>query len=194
MRYQFALALALSVGALGAQQLKFTAAFERLAEKASETVNVTLDPQTLGFASKFLSEDKKDEAQAKKVASKITGIQVRSFEFETEGAYTEADVNDIRAQLKGPEWSVIVSSRSKKGREISEIYLHRDGGLVILAAEPKELTVVNIIGKIDPSELRSLGGQFGVPSNILPPEDSGSKSKPAKDKDKSKDKEKDEEE
>ncbi len=168
MRYQIALALAVSVGSLAAQQLKFTAAFERLSEKASETVNITLDPQTLGFAGKFLSEEKKDEAQARKVITKLTGIQIRSFEFEKEGAYTEADVNDIRAQLKGPEWSLIVSSRSRKDRETSEIYVHRDGGLVILAAEPKELTVVNIIGKIDPSDLKGLGGQFGIPKNIVP--------------------------
>lgn len=172
MRYQIALALAVSVGSLAAQQLKFSAAFERLSEKASETVNITLDPQTLAFASKFLSEDKKDEAQARKVAAKLTGIQVRSFEFEREGAYSEADVNDIRAQVKGPEWSLIVSRRSKKDRELAEIYLHREGGLVIISFEPKELTVVNIMGKIDPSDLKSLGGQFGVPKNIVPNESS----------------------
>ena len=188
MRYQFVLALAVSVGALAAQQLKFTAAFERLSEKATETVNVSLDPQTLGFASKFLSDGNKDEAQAKRVVSKLTGIQVRSFEFDKEGAYTEADVNDIRAQVKGPEWSLIVSSRSKKDRESAEIYLHRDGGLVIIAAEPKELTVVNIMGKIDPSELRSLGGQFGVPKNIMP-EGATPKPSPAKAKDKDEDEE-----
>ncbi len=186
MRYQIVLALALSAGTLAAQQLKFTAAFEKLSERASETVNVSLDPQTLGFAAKFLSEGDKDEAQAKKVITKLTGIQVRSFEFDKEGEYTDADVDGIRAQVKGPEWSLIVSSRSKKGRETSEIYLHRDGGLVIIAAEPKELTVVNIMGKIDPSDLRSLGGQFGVPKNIVP---EGSTPKPAPAKAKEKDEE-----
>ena len=183
MRYQIVLALAVSVGSLAAQQLKFSAAFEKLSEKASETVNISLDPQTLGFAAKFLSESNKDEAQARKVVSKLTGIQIRSFEFDAEGAYTEADVQDIRAQVKGPEWSLIVSSRSKKGRELSEIYLHRDGGLVIIAAEPKELTVVNILGKIDPSEIRSLGGQFGVPKNIMPEANPTPKPAPAKSKD-----------
>ena len=168
MHYQTLAALALCAGTLAAQQLKFSASFEKLSEKASETVNITLDPQTLGFASKFLSEDKKDEAQARKIADKLKGIQIRSFEFEKEGAYTEADVDDIRAQLKGPEWSLIVSSRSKKDRETSEIYLHRDGGMVIIAAEPKELTVVNILGKIDPSDLQGLGGQFGIPKNMVP--------------------------
>lgn len=176
MRYQTLFAIAVSIGTLAAQQLKFPASFEKLSAKASETVNITLDSSTLGFASKFLSEGNKDEAQAKKVAGKLTGIQIRSFEFDAEGAYSMADVDDIRAQLKGPEWSLIVSSRSKKDRETSEIYVHRDGGMVILAAEPKELTVVHIMGKLDPSDLKNLGGQFGVPKNVIP-EASGAKSK-----------------
>jgi len=34
---------------------------------------------------------------------------------------------------------------------------------VVIAAEPKELTVVSIIGSIKPEDLRDLGGNFGIP-------------------------------
>jgi hypothetical protein len=37
------------------------------------------------------------------------------------------------------------------------------GGLVILAAEPKELTVVDIVGSISLEDLSALGGHFGIP-------------------------------
>ncbi len=162
MMFRSVLLMVSAAGLLSAQQIKFPAAFERLADKASETVNVTLDSQTLSFATKFLS-DKKDEADVKRIAQKIKGIYVRGYEFDKEGEYTDKDLSDIRSQLKGPEWSVIVSTHSKRDREISEIYLHRDGGLLIIAAEPKELTIVNIMGNIDPSDLTNLGGQFGIP-------------------------------
>ena len=36
-------------------------------------------------------------------------------------------------------------------------------GLAVLATQPKELTVVNIIGPVDLSKLSELEGQFGVP-------------------------------
>jgi hypothetical protein len=42
------------------------------------------------------------------------------------------------------------------------------GGLVILSAERKELAIVIIDGSIDLRELSSLGGQFGIPSGIVP--------------------------
>ena len=44
-------------------------------------------------------------------------------------------------------------------------------GLAILAAEPKELTVVNIIGIIDIEKLSKLEGQFGIPDLGIEPDD-----------------------
>jgi len=37
-------------------------------------------------------------------------------------------------------------------------------GITILAAERRELTVVNIVGPIDLSKLKLLEGQFGIPT------------------------------
>jgi hypothetical protein len=36
-------------------------------------------------------------------------------------------------------------------------------GLVVVAAEGNELTLVNIVGSIDPARVRDLGGSFGIP-------------------------------
>jgi len=36
-------------------------------------------------------------------------------------------------------------------------------GLAIIAAEPRELTIVNIVGPVNPEEIRDLAGHFGVP-------------------------------
>ena len=92
---------------------------------------------------------------------------MKSFKFAKEGEYSEADVEAIRSQLSGPGWSQIVRVRSKKDSENVDVYLKKEGdqtiGLVVIAAEPKELTVVNIDGPINLEQLGELGGQFGIP-------------------------------
>lgn len=149
------------------QEIKFPPSFEKLAAKAVENVNVRLDGTMLQAAGQFLSSERADEKEAKKLVSGLKGIQVRSFEFAKEGEYSDADVAPVRAQLRHQGWAQIVSASSKKDRESAEIYVRREGGRVVgitvLAMEPKELTVVHIDGSIDLEGLSKLGGQFGVP-------------------------------
>ncbi len=163
---RYAILLLLCLPAFG-QEFKIPASLEKLAAKAAETVDVTLDGALLQLAGRFLDAKKPDEAQAKEVISGLKGIMVRSFEFEKEGEYTPADVDAVRVQLRAPGWSRMVGVVSKKDGEISEVYTRVDGGkvggLVVLVAEPKELTIVSINGSIDIDKLAALGGQFGIP-------------------------------
>ena len=39
---------------------------------------------------------------------------------------------------------------------------------MVITAEPKELTVVNLTGSISPEDLKALGGQFGIPKVDVP--------------------------
>jgi hypothetical protein len=66
---------------LGAQEIKMPAGLEKLAAKADETVDVTLDGSLLKLAARFLSGKSEDEAGAKKILSGIERITVRSYEF-----------------------------------------------------------------------------------------------------------------
>jgi hypothetical protein len=143
-----------------AQEIKFPPELEKLASKAVETTNVTLDSDMLKAASKTL------QGQGPGVQiSGLKGIYVRSFKFAKEGEYSLADVEAIRTQLRGPGWKSIVSTRSKKGS--ADVAVKRDGdrvvGLVVLAAEPKELTFVNLDGPIELDKLGELGGTLGIP-------------------------------
>ena len=149
-----------------ADDLKLPINLDKLAERATESVDVTLDQSTLQLASGFLSKDDPDEVQVKKMIGKLKGIYVRSFEFDKEGQYSMADVQALRAQLKAPNWSRIVGVKSIKG-ENTEVYLLKNGdqiaGIVVLDAEPKELTIVHVDGSISPEELSRLGGHTGIP-------------------------------
>ncbi len=140
---------------------------EKLAAKASEVVDVNLDASMLKLASRFMGEDEKDDAELKQMLQNLKGIYVKSFEFDKEGEYTEADVEAIRSQLRSPAWTKVVSVRSKKEGENAEVYLlgseSNVQGLAIIAADPKELTVVNVVGPIDLNKLSELGGHMGVP-------------------------------
>ncbi len=149
-----------------ANDVKFPVSFGKLSERASESVDVTLDSSMLQLASGFLSQNNQDEAQVKKLVGKLRGVYVRSFEFDKEGQYSMADVEAIRDQLKPPAWTRIVGVRSTQG-DNSDVFVKKNGdaiaGLVVIATEPKELTVVHIDGQINPQELSELSGHMGIP-------------------------------
>jgi hypothetical protein len=143
---------------------------DKLANKASDVNDVTLDGSMLELAWKFMKADHDPEAdQLRDVLKGLKGIYIRNFEFDEPNQYSQEDVQAIRAQLTGPGWTRIVESSSRHSRTHDEIYLLKEGdkvaGMVILVAEPKELTVVNIVGFIDPNKLGELEGHFGIPGD-----------------------------
>jgi hypothetical protein len=164
-------ALALPITA-SAQSARLNLDFPELAAKASETVDVTLDGPMLRLAGKFLSTSDADERAAREVINGLSGIYVRSYEFDHEGEYDKSAADRVKAQL-GPTWVnfVKVTSRTRDdGSRVKEdvnIYADTRGdsivGLLIIASEPKEFTVVNIIGPIDIEKLARIEGQFGIP-------------------------------
>ena len=142
--------------------------FAALADKASESVNVTLDSQLLGLGCSFLNAKDPEEADAKKLCTGLSGIYVRSYTFDKDFAYPKADVDGVRRQLSGPGWNRIVEARSNKENTNVDVFVLIDGGkakgLGIIASEPREFTSVNIVGNIDLEQLHSLEGKFGVPN------------------------------
>src|SRR5262245_816913 len=140
---------------------------DKLASRAAETVEVSLDERLLRIAAKFLKSEDPDEAKIKELVSGLKGVYVRVFEFENPGEYSTNDLEVMRSQLQAPGWTKIVGVRSRRDGENVDVYLKYQGdnvlGLAILAAEPKELTVVNIVGPIDLEKLSQLEGQFGIP-------------------------------
>jgi hypothetical protein len=137
-----------------------------LAARAAQVTDVTLDPGILQMASGFLSSDKSG-AEVKDLVAGLQGVYVKNFEFKEKGAYDQKVVDPIRKQLAGAGWSKMVSTREDD--ESVDIYAWQvgsdgPGGLAILVMEPTELTVVNIVGKIDLKKLAARQGQMGIPS------------------------------
>lgn len=141
-------------------------AFDHLAKQATQSVTVTLDEKLLALAVGFLG-DSPDEAAAKEVARGLKGIYVRSYTFDTDFAYPAEEVDTVRRQLTAPGWQSIVAVRDTKERSQVDIYLSMEqgaaNGLAIIASEPREFTIVNIVGNIDLAKLHRLEGKLGVP-------------------------------
>jgi len=159
--------------------------FDTLAAKASESVTITLDSALLGMAAGFLDASKPEDAAAKEIISGLKGIYVRNYKFDEAFAYPRAELDAMLKQLGTPGWKQLVQVRSRKEQSNVDIYISMGGnkpnGLAIIASEPRELTIVKIVGSIDMQKLHGLEGQFGIPKLGLE-EKTGDKDAEKKDK------------
>jgi hypothetical protein len=142
-------------------------ALTSLTNGAAEVTDVTLDPTMLHLASGFLSNNGNDQANANitELVAGLQGVYVKNFEFKQAGTFDASIIDLVRKQLAAPGWAKMVSTRESD--ESVDVYLWREGdtpgGLAVLVVEPKEVTVVNIVGRIDLQKLAALGGQMGIP-------------------------------
>lgn len=142
--------------------------FTALSKKASQSVDISLDPSLLQLAGAAVSYDNDSNGAAVNDLIKgIRGIYVRSYTFNRPGEYSKADVKAVQAQLLAPGWVPVVSTHDLKQESNVDIYMLRNGdhtdGVAIIAAQPRQLTIVNIVGSINLAKLAQLQGQFGVP-------------------------------
>jgi hypothetical protein len=141
---------------------------ERLAPKSIETVNIEIDGILIKLAGVALDEKDPDEKNVKELISGLRGVYVKSYEFKTDGEFGEGDLSPIREQLRAPGWTRMVDVKSR-GVDIgdAEIYVATEAGRVegmaILVVDPKELTVINIVGSMDIDKLKKLEGNLGIP-------------------------------
>jgi len=167
-------ALAIAVGMLTAaaqaqEGLPLAPEVEKqLAAKANDVTEVTLGKNMLEFAAKFMKGSDADEAQAKKLIQGLKGIYVREYTFEKEGDYSMEQLQQLRAYFETAEWSPVVRERERKSGETTDVLMKvvngETQGMFILSAEPKELTIVLILGPIRPEDLGELRGIGGLGS------------------------------
>jgi Domain of unknown function (DUF4252) len=147
--------------------------FSGLAQKATESVTITLDPALLGMAARFLDANDAQDAATKEVIKGLQGIYVRSYTFDKDAVYQQADIDSVRKQLTAPGWNRLMETHSRKTGANVDIYIMIDNnqavGLALIASEPRQFTIVNIIGAIDLDKLHKLEGQFGVPKLDIEP-------------------------
>jgi hypothetical protein len=144
-----------------------------LEAKAAEVTNVSLGKEQMQLI-QGLSGGAGGELKA--LAGGIELVQVRALEFDKDGMFNMTDMASMRDKLKTSEFVPVISVKERNG--FTEILLRKgpkgNRGFLIFAVEPREVTVVNIVGDIDLASLGKLAGKFGVPNVVL---DGGSSSK-----------------
>jgi len=143
-------------------------ALDRLAPKAAETVNIEIDGFLIKFAGSLLSDGDAEERAVKELVEGLRGVYVKSYEFKSDGQFSEADLSTVRQQLLAPGWKRLVDVESR-GLDFgaAELYVAsaagRVEGLALLVVEPRELTVINIVGAVDVDKLKKLGETLKLP-------------------------------
>jgi hypothetical protein len=141
--------------------------FGALGPKATDSITITLDASLLAVAARFLDSGDPDERAVQEMLAGLQGIYVKSYTFDKAFAYPAADIDTVRKQLATPGWQKIVEVRSGKQQTAVDIFICQVGqkstGLAIIATEPRQFTIVNIVGAIDLDKLHKLEGRFGVP-------------------------------
>ena len=142
----------------------------RFAARPERVFDAWLDPRT---AAKWLFATPTGKITRCRIDARVGGrfsiVRVDEHgEFDHEGEYSRADVDAVRQQLRDPAWSRVVGVRSKRRDGDVDIYFKDGangqlGGMVLICAEPRELTIIHIIGNIDLDKLAQLDGEFSIP-------------------------------
>lgn len=139
---------------------------KELASRASNVTEVTLGKNMLAFASKFMDSKDEDEAATRKLIEGLDGVYVREYEFEKDDEYSLEDIDKLRKYFETSEWTPVVREREKKSRETTDVLMKvvngETHGMFILEAEPKELTIVLILGPIRLDDLGRLTHLSGL--------------------------------
>jgi hypothetical protein len=139
---------------------------KELAAKASNVTEVTLGKNMLAFAAKFLDSKDGDNAATRHLIEGLDGIYVRDYEFDKEGQYSMDDIQKLRSFFETSEWSPIVRERDKRSGESTDVMMKvvngETHGMFILDVEPKELSIVLILGPVKMEDLSKLSGLGGL--------------------------------
>lgn len=161
------LLLSFGVSAVGAETARLKLPdFRHLQGKAIESIDVTVGPTLLGLARKFGADD----PDAQKVLGGLESISVLSYQFQADNVYSPSDIDGVRKQLENNLWKRLAQIRSRDQDNVDIfVALENDQpiGFAILAADAREFTIVNIVGKIDFEDLGKLQGTLGLPDGAM---------------------------
>ncbi len=91
---------------------------------------------------------------------------MREYEFDKEGQFSMDEIEKLRQYFETSEWSPIVREHERKTGETTDVMVKlvngETHGMFILEVEPKELTIVLILGPIRMEDLGKLQGLGGL--------------------------------
>ena len=145
-----------AMAAAGAPQVKddLFAGTEKFAKGATEVNEINLDPKMMGMI-----PGGKDGGSD--LARKMKFMVIHNYTYDKPGMYRMEDVEEYRKKLEDGSWSCSIHVREKDGS--TDICSrtspdHESSEMVILTAEPKELTFIHMSGHMSLEDLSKAGG------------------------------------
>jgi hypothetical protein len=151
--------------------------FRALSHFATDTTNINLGPLLLHTAAFLIDDKDPDSAGTKQVLASLESVQIRSYQFTKDYEYPREELEAVKRQLAAPGWTPLVQTHSSKGEDV-DIYLMVENdqttGLALISREPKEFTIINIVGSIRFEDLHKLQNQLHIPARALADKDTPS--------------------
>jgi len=156
------LQLNVTTGVLAQVKDDLFAGAEKFAQGASEVTEINLDPSTMGMIGRgMLSLYSPTGA----LANKMNFMVIHSYKYDKPGMYSMDDFEAYSKKLTDGTWNCSIHVRSKTGstdicsRTAAD---HESNEMVILTAEPRELTFIHMSGKMSLNDLTRLSGASPV--------------------------------
>jgi hypothetical protein len=138
---------------------------EKFAQGASEVTELNLDPNTMGMVGHGHGRDAD-------MARKMNFMVIHTYKYDKPGMYNMDDVDVFRKKLTDGSWSCSIHTRTKtESTDICSRTLgdHETNEMVILTAEPRELTFIHMSGKMPLSELNGMSHGSRLSNPPAPP-------------------------
>lgn len=137
---------------------------ERFAKGAKDVTEVNMDQKSLAM----MPSGGKNAEKAKKMDL----IVVHTYTYEKAGMYNPTDVETFRKRLDDGSWSCIVHEKSKDGS--TDVCMrpgqdHETNEMVVITAEPLELTFIHMKGRMPIGDLTKMGPAGDEPTPPIPP-------------------------
>jgi Domain of unknown function (DUF4252) len=135
---------------------------EKFAQGASEVTEINLDPSTIGMVGGHGGGDAG-------LARKMNFMVIHSYKYDKPGMYSMDEFQAYTKKLTDGTWNCSIHVREKNGstdicsRTAAD---HETNEMVILTAQPREITFIHMSGKMSLSDLGKMGPRGEIEPHI----------------------------
>ena len=125
------------------------------------TVQISIGASLLGLVASLSAEE---DPEAADLFKKLNGVRVNVFETESMADGAVNLVKEISGKLSQSGWEsvVTVNSADEQVRVFMKLNAETVDGITVMALEDNEAVFVNVIGNINPEELKRVMKNFDV--------------------------------
>jgi hypothetical protein len=125
------------------------------------SISINIGGTLLQFVG-MMSEGKDDDAA--EVLSQLKGVRVFGYPVDGDTAVAKQKFGEVKNTLKSKGWEPVVQVNQDDEQVL--IYIKIDGssmeGMTVMTVDDEEVMFINIIGKLDPKNLRSVMHGFDI--------------------------------